>query len=291
MLAFQGAGAHALSVNPAIQDVTVDPGKVETRIISIENDEAVAQTYVVAIQKFLPKGEMGQQEFLDARDTSGLPEWMYVDKPEVTLQPGQKGTLQVAIRVPADAKAGGYYAALFLSRKQLAQEQVAMLPRLGILFFVQVNGALTEKMSLQGFQTDSDATYERLPVGFRATIVNEGNVHLVPSGSIRVKNMFGATVATIPFNADSGRVMPGSSRVLSASWGKENATSGFEFGPYTATLQIEGRGFSQRIESTARFTVFSWRSAVSLVAILGFLVILFFVFKKLVIRSATAKHL
>lgn len=287
VLAFQGMGAHALSVNPAILDVTVDPGTVETRIINIENDEAVAQTYVVAIQKFIPKGETGQQEFLDARDTSGLPEWMYVDKPEITLAPGQKGTMQVAIRVPADAKAGGYYAALFLSRKQLAQEQVAMLPRLGILFFVQVNGALMEKLSLQSFQTDSDKTYDNLPIGFRASILNEGNVHLTPSGSIRIKNMFGATVALIPFNADSARVMPGSERVFTTAWGKGQTP--FAMGPYTATLQLDGRGFSQGVERVVHFTVIPWRSIVNFVVLLGLLMIAFFVFRKIAIVSATAK--
>ncbi len=297
-----GLGASALSVNPAIQDVTIDPGKVETRTISIENDEDVAQTYVIAIQKFIPKGELGQQEFLDQRDTSGLPEWMYVDKPEVTLAPGQKGTIQVAIRVPADAPAGGHYAALFLARKQLAQEQVAMLPRLGILFFVQVNGALTEKLSLQSFQTDTDATYQHLPVGFRASILNEGNVHLMPTGSIRVKNMLGATVALIPVNAEATRVMPGSGRVLMASWtkGKPGNDSGFVqglmqevmhfgIGPYTATLHLEGRGFSQPVESTTSFMVWPWRTAVSLVVLIGLLVALFFAFKKMAIASATAK--
>lgn len=293
--------AHALSVHPAIHDVILDPGKVETRTLSVENDENATQTYVISIQKFIPKGEYGQQEFLDPRDTSGLPEWMFVDKPEITLAPGQKGTIQVAIRPPADAPSGGHYAALFLSRKQSAQEQVAMLPRLGILFFVQINGALTERLALQRFETDSTAVYDHLPVGFRTSIANEGTVHLVPSGSIRVKNMFGATVALIPVNPESSRVMPGSSRVLLASWskGKTVPVTGFiqglmqelmhfGVGPYTATLELEGRGFSQPVESVARFTVWPWRTAVAIVVFLAALVALFITFKKLAIASATA---
>ncbi|MCK9361861.1 hypothetical protein M0Q28_06605 [Patescibacteria group bacterium] len=302
LVMFQGLGASALSVNPAIHDVTIDPGKVETRTITIENDEAIPQTYVVGIQKFIPKGELGQQEFLDPTDTEGLPEWMYVDKPEVTLAPGTQGTIQVAIRVPTNAPAGGYYAALFLSRKQLAQEQVAMLPRLGILFFVQVNGALTEKLSVRSFQTDADVTYEHLPVGFRTSIVNEGNVHLVPSGTIRIKNMLGATVASIPANAESSRVMPGSERVVSTSWSKGKLVEGsgfisglmqelmhFGIGRYSATVRMEGRGFSQPVESTTHFMVWPWRTAVAFVVLVSLLVALFFAFKKLAIASATAK--
>ena len=109
----------------------------------------------------------------------------------------------------------------------------------------------------------------------------------VPSGSIRIKNLFGATVASIPFNVDSARVMPGSERVFNAAWSKDQTA--FAFGPYTATLQLEGRGFGQRVERTAYFTVFSWRSIAGLAAMIGLLVIAFFVFRKIVIASATAK--
>lgn len=293
---------RALSVNPAIQDIVLDPGKVETRTITVENDETVTQTYVISIQKFIPKGELGQQEFLDARDTSGLPEWMYVDKPEITLAPGQSGTIQVAVRPPADAQPGGHYAALFLSRKQSSQEQVAMLPRLGILFFVQMNGALTEKLSLQKFETDFVGTYGHLPVGFRTTILNEGNVHVVPNGEIRVKNMFGATVALVPVNPETARVMPGSNRIVASSWskGKPMPSTGFVqglmqelmhfgIGSYTATLTMEGRGFTQPVERSVSFVVWPWRTTVALGAFVILLVALFFAFKKLAIASATAK--
>lgn len=294
--------AHALSVNPAVQDVVIAPGAVETRTITIENDESITQTYVVTIQKFIPKGEYGQQEFLEPSDTSGLPEWMFVDKPEVTLAPGRSTTLQVALRVPEQAQSGGHYAALFLSRKQSTDEQVAMLPRLGILFFVHVQGSVTERLNVSDFSVDASGPYDHLPVGFRTVVTNEGNVHLVPDGMITVRNVFGSTVAKIRLNPDQVRILPGSQRVLSAVWTKGAARSdegfwngltqelsNFAIGPYVATLELDGRVSSQPIERMVSFSVWPWRTGLALLALFAALIFLFVAFKKFVIASATSK--
>jgi hypothetical protein len=292
----------ALSVNPAIHDIEIDPSQTQTLNITLENDEAITQTYVIGIQKFIPQGEFGQQRFLDPSDTSGLPEWMFVERPEVTLEAGRSATLPVTIRIPSDAKSGGYYAALFLSQKQSSNEQVAMLPRIGILFFVRVNGPAIEKLSFNDFAVDSDDAYEHLPVGFRTSLTNEGNVHLAPEGMISVKNMFGSTVAKIQINPDAAKILPDSHRVFLPVWSKGPVASGsgywhgllqelshFAVGPYTATIELSGRGFAGPAEASVTFSVWPWRTGVALLGLTLGLVILFFVFKKLAIMSATAK--
>lgn len=294
--------AHALSVNPAIHDIEIDPGRTEVRNITLRNDETTSETYLITIQKFIPRGEFGQQEFLDPADTSGLPEWMFVDRPEITLAPGQSVNVPVSLRVPADAKSGGYYAALFLSRKQAIDEQVAMLPRIGILFFVRVNGPVIEKIALNDFATDANEAYEHLPVGFRVALTNEGNVHLVPEGQIVVKNVFGSTVAKLNINAESAKILPGSQRVLLSAWSKGRPFEGsgywhglqqelthFAIGPYEASLTLSGSGVQEPIESVVSFSVWPWRTGVAMLGVAAALVLLFFVFKKLAIASATAK--
>ncbi len=296
------AFASALSVNPAIHDVEIDPGQTKISNITLRNDEGGTETYLVTIQKFIPKGEFGQQEFLDPNNTSGLPEWMFGERPEFTLAPGESIQVPGSIRVPSDAQSGGYYAALFLSRKQAVNEQVAMLPRIGILFFVRVNGPVIEKIALTDFAVDGAGSYEHLPVGFRVALTNEGNVHLAPEGSITVKNGLGSTVEKIRLNADSSKILPSSERVLLAAWSKGSASSGsgywhglmqelshFAIGSYTATLELSGRGFASPVESEVTFSVWPWRTGVAILGLVFTLIILFFVFKKLAIASATAK--
>lgn len=292
----------ALSVNPAIEDVSVDPGKTEVRTIAVTNDEQTEQTYTVTLQKFIPKGETGQQEFLPPSDTQGVLEWMFVNKPELTLKPGQTGALQVALRIPDGTKAGGYYAALFLSKRQTPDEQIAMLPRLGILFFVRVNGAVDEHLRMNGVMLDGPGTYEYLPVGFRISVVNEGNVHVIPQGIVRIKNIFGSTVAKLPANPDASRILPASTRQLSTAWMKGNVTPGggffnglrnelmnFAIGPYEATVSFTDQAFTGNASHTVRFSVWPWRILVSIAALFVLFCAGFVLFKKLIIKNATAK--
>ncbi len=294
--------ALALSVNPAIEDLSVNPGKTEVRTIAITNDEQTEQTYAVTLQKFIPKGELGQQEFLPLADTRGVLEWMFVDKPELTLRPGQSGSLHVALRVPEGTKAGGYYAALFLSRRQTAGEKLAVLPRLGILFFVRVNGAVEERLRIGDVSLDGPGNYEYLPVGFRISVVNEGNVHMIPQGTVRITNVFGSTVAKLQANPDASRVLPASTRLFSTAWrkggvipgggffiGLRNELMNFAIGPYEASVSFTDPAFSDLTERTVKFSVWPWRALVSLAALLVFLSVGFVLLKKLIIKNATAK--
>lgn len=297
-----GPFVSALSVHPAIHDVEIDPGATETRSIQVENDGSVTETYVLTIQKFIPRGTLGQQEFLDPADTIGLPEWMFVDRPEFTLAPGQTATLPVTIRIPANAPSGGYYAALFFSRKQTSDEPLAMLPRLGILFFVRVTGPAVERLSLVDFATDVDTRYEHLPIGFRVLLANEGNVHLVPQGVVTVKNMFGSTVARLRVNPEASKILPSSERAFTLAWTKGAMSDGegfwqglmrewsqFAIGRYRATLALEGAGFDMTVEETIEFSVWPWRTGVALVGGLIALILFYFVFKRVVLARATSK--
>ncbi len=301
-IALRAQPVLALSAHPALYDVEIEPGQTETRTVTIVNDTRSAETYLLTIQKFIPQGELGQQRFLDPSDTAGLPEWMFVDRPQVTLAPGQALPLPVTIRVPENAQAGGYYAALFLSRSPSVGEELAMLPRVGLLFFVRVKGPAVERLTLEDFGPDADGPYERLPVGFRVSLLNQGNVHLVPEGTITVKNMFGATVARLPVNPGSGRILPDSRRVYTAAWAKGESSEGsgywhgllqelshFAVGRYRAKLELSGPGFATPVLSEVEFSVWPWRTGVALGGLSAALLLLFFVFKRLAIRSATAK--
>lgn len=278
---FLASPVLALSVSPAIVDVSVDPGKTETQSLTITNDERTSQTYFVTIQKFLPKGERGQQEFLPPSDTEGLPEWMYVDKAEVTLEPGQSTRLQVAIRVPSDARAGGHYAALFLTKRQPTGEQVAMLPRLGILFFVHVSGQMVEKLRVVDVSLDQVGLYSGLPVGFRVTIQNEGMTDETPKANVTIKNVFGMTSASFETSLD--RVLPSSRRTSLIIWG-----DGFALGPYTATISFSGKGFDGTVERTLTFSVWPWSLLMIGPGVLFALIVGFFILKKIIIKNATA---
>jgi hypothetical protein len=60
-------------------------------------------------------------------------------------------------------------------------------------------------------------TYEFLPVTLSVRLHNDGNVHLLPGGSIYIKRG-SKQVAVLPFNSQHGSILPNSYRIYTSSW-------------------------------------------------------------------------
>lgn len=265
---------QAISVGPAIIDVSVDAGQQTDFSILVTNEEQQALSFALTIQKFIPQGESGQTFFLPASDTSGLPDWLYLEAPTLTLRPGESRRLPVSLRVPNDAAPGGHYAAIFLTQTSLdtaAGQNVSAIPRIGVLVFATVNGSLVERIALRDANVDQ-ADGSRLPVRFSALIENQGNVHVQPKLQIQIVNVFGKAVATIDANTDEGRILPGSKRMYQAEWAKARVDEGEGFfhglqqewrnwglGWYEARIQAASR-VGEAGEMRVRFQVWPWRT-------------------------------
>lgn len=271
--------ALAFEISPAILDVAVNPGSGEQKFIHLVNDEKQTVTYLVTVQKFIPSGENGQQEFLPPSDTSGLPDWTFVDAPNVTLKPGEAINFPVSFRIPANASAGTYTEAVFFSlAPQPGQGNVATTPRIGALVFLTVNGTVVEKQVLDSFSSDKDS-YHKLPVSFTLRVRNDGNTVEVPTGTITIRNLFGQVSHTIPVNAEGSRVLPGSTRYLNAAWDQA-----WGFGPYTATLAMDKTNPPE-----ASLRIFVWPLKGMAIAFGGLLLLIagYFGLKRLIIYRAT----
>src|SRR5665811_1832856 len=70
--------------------------------------------------------------------------------------------------------------------------------------------------------------YNEKPDGFEIAFKNTGNVHLVPYGTITIKNMFGKVIQTLP--VDAYFVLPDSTRYREIMWTKD-----FSIGPVSYT--------------------------------------------------------
>jgi hypothetical protein len=160
-----------------------------------------------------------------------------------------------------------------------------MLPRLGVLFFVRVNGPVQERLSLKNFVLDQTGSYRDLPVGFRISVANEGSVHAIPRGIIEVTNVFGVKVAALDANQDDSRVLPGSTRVLSSSW-RDEVGSWFVIGPHTATVKMNGAGFIGGEERSVSFSVWPVRGLGIFFGSIAVLIIAFFILRKMLVHGA-----
>lgn len=203
--------AKGVTLSPPKFEFEISPGESVTGEIKIVNDEENALTLTTSVQDFVAGGETGTPQFIDPEDNDAsisLGKWVTVAEPQVTIEPGEKKSVQFTITAPANAEPGGHYGTIFFAPPG-GGGQLSVVQQIGALVLVRVKGEVKEIGSLETFgtytlaQDDSfdNATekgfYETPPVDFIVRYKNDGNVHLKPNGRIEIYNTLGQKLEKI----------------------------------------------------------------------------------------------
>ncbi len=266
--------SEALSVTPAIRELTLTPGESKTAAVELNNDSADSITLTAEVVNFTAKGETGEPQYLDTPAT-GVATWMKVNPEKIVLTPGQKAEVAVTFTTPANASAGGHYAGVLFNFSQTADNiqsgQVSIQSKIGVPFLVTVKGSYVQKGEIVTFSTNKES-YTAGPVAFNLRYKNTGEVHLKPAGTITISNMFGKVVKTIKVNQDGGAVLPGSVRKFVVdNWDDV----GNSIGQYKATITLTSGTVEN--QATVNFWVYSTMGIVYAVVVLLVIIILIFV--------------
>ncbi|HJV32759.1 MAG TPA: hypothetical protein VJ694_01910 [Patescibacteria group bacterium] len=287
--------ASALTFSPPTFDFSANPGDTLNDAVRLYNDGPEPVTLRIEALNFTSKAgdeTSGVPEFYPAdevRDGHGLAPWITFINKEIVLQPGERGSAFFEIKVPSDAGPGSYFgAAVVTSVTPQAGQGVGVIGNTAILLLLKVNGDVVEKADLTSF-TVSPKVSDSLPMKFEARIQNSGSVHLRPFGDIKIRDVFGRTVAVVPINRlEFKSVLPGGARRYSTEWIRKELPEGastwerqvknFAFGPYTAELSMEYGLRREVLTARARFWVFPWLAiaagaaaiAAALLLIVGF---------------------
>jgi hypothetical protein len=273
-LLFPGA-ASALTFSPPTFDFSANPGDVIADAIRLHNEGSEAVTLKVEAVNFTSqRGDetSGVPEFYPAseiRDGRGLAPWISFVNPELSIKPGERGSVFFEIKVPSDAGPGSYFgAAVVTSLAPSAGEGVGVIGNTAILIMLKVNGDATEEARLTSFSARPKLAAS-LPATFEARIENAGTTHLRPYGDVRIRNAFGKIVAVVPINRlEYKSVLPGGARRYQADWAKaelsedasmwERQVRNFAFGRYTAELEMEYGLRKEKLAAAATFWVVPW---------------------------------
>jgi len=288
--------ASALTFSPPTFDFSANPGDTINDAVRMHNEGTEAVTLRVEAVNFASKpGDetSGIPEFFPSAEVRGgreLAPWITFINKELTLQPGERGSMFFEIKVPEDAGPGSYFgAAVITSLSPQADQGVSIIGNTAVLIMLKVNGDAVEEATLTSFEAAPKFS-SSLPATFEARVENSGTVHLRPLGEVTIRDMFGKAVAVVPVNRlEYKSVLPGSARRFSASWIRqelpedaslwERQSKNFAFGPYTAELTMEYGQQKKVLTASARFWVFPWLVilaalavlAAALAAIIGFL--------------------
>lgn len=259
--------AHALSLAPSIVEARANPGETANFSITVKNDEQSPLSVYPALQKFLPRGTEGQQQFLPITDQAGLPSWTFVGVNQRVLQPGESTVVPVQVRVPSDAPQGGMYEALFFSGQPPIGErsQVGIRSRIGALILFTVGSATTSELAVSEWRLLEPVTHS-LRGSVYIELKNTGRTHITPQGEVVIRGMFGNEVARLPLNPMNARVLPSSERQFTVAFGGSDLTgaqsgvgaelSAFGLGRYT--ISLEGVTGLSVPPATITFMVWPW---------------------------------
>ena len=270
---------HALTVSPVMFEFDIAKGASKQDKIRLWNETNEPQTYEVVVRNFVPRGEEGEQEYIEEEAPTGLASWVAVDRQSVTLAPDALTELSFAVRVPDAAEPGGHYAAIFLTNGPArGSGSVGVSSRIGVLLLVNVPGEIREEAQLESFRLlDDDRAITRLPANFELRLRNLGSTHLRPQGSVIIRNLIGWEVARLPVNPKESAVLPGSVRRINPVWDKtddgppsggfwtetKNEWRNFALGRYTATVDASYGSKNAKLQKqTISFWVFPWHLAV-----------------------------
>ncbi len=294
------SSVQALSLAPSILEVQANPGETKTVVVSLTNDESEPVRIESTIQKFIPLGTGGQQQFLSPEDISGLPSWTFVGGVAGGLQPGEKQNVTIQIRVPSEAPVGGAYEAVFFSARPLAEVAagtVGLRSKIGALILLTVGDTTRTELAVSDWRLRETGTRPSLSGTAQVTLKNVGRTHTTPKGELVVRNMFGGVVSRVPMNPLNARILPASERAFEISFGSEalpgwwgrlkNELVAFGVGRYELTLE-EVDGLSQA--EPLRMVVLPWRVIGSGALLLLLLVIAFRLYRRYLIKALQAQR-
>jgi hypothetical protein len=293
-----GNVGQALEISPPVVTLTADPG--QTIKASINLRPAINSKLIVSsqINDFVAAGEDGTPKILTDSDEPypySLKTWVN-QIPEMTLNPKEIKTLDVTIKVPADAAPGGYYGVVrFTARPpELEGTGVALSASLGSLLFVRVKGQAKESLDIASFSVNKNgktgSLFESTPIQFSERLKNTGNVFLQPAGQIVVTDMFGKKIGAVNINLPPRNVLPASTRRFDQPFDSSTLGNKRLFGRYKAVLKVTYGDNKQVTTSVITFWVLPYR-LIAVVIVL--LVVIFFVlrhslqrYKRRILRQA-----
>jgi len=237
-----------LTTSPLPISLSALPGSSVTTDLRIQNGNNQTQKIKVSLMKFSAYGESGKPALQDRAPGDDYFDWVSFNPASFDAPSRQWTTVKMTINIPTTAAFGYYYAVVFSPADQNPSGKGnRLLGSTAILVLLDVKSPNARRSAkVVNFSVDHKI-YEFLPVDFSVRLHNDGNVHLLPAGSIYIKRG-SKQVAVLPFNSQHGNILPNSYRIYTSSW-----SDGF---PVYTTKQQAGRVVLDKNDQPER--VLSW---------------------------------
>ena len=271
-----------LTVVPARQELTVDPGEETAVIIKFFNRGEVPVSGILKAADFIVEDKEGTPKLLEPPlvvDTTQISSrfaassWFELPYSKMSIASQDKVLIQTKVKVPVDARPGGRYVALYFQTGGSVDEatgsprEVASptTTKIAGLVYLRVNGPITEGAVLSRFMAPEFSEYG--PVKIESEILNRGDYHIRPKGIITVTDLLGRLVGQSVLEEQN--IFPDASRTYESKLGKK-----WMLGRFKANLSSVYGENKSYIMKTIYFWVFPWKETTVIVLTFVILIIL-----------------
>jgi hypothetical protein len=263
-----------LTVAPARQEITVNPGEGSAVNIRFYNFSEAPVSGLVRIADFIVDNSQGAPRIIeDINQVSprfSAQTWLNIPYDQITIAANDKVSLQAKINVPLDARPGGRYVAVYFEPTTAIPQAIGaekeagtgVTSRIASLIYIKVAGPTEEKALISRFF--APGFFEYGPVKVDTQILNRGDYHVRPRGVITMTNVFGSPVDQT--NIREENIFPDVVRNYENFLGKKWLMGKYKLN-FTASY---GEG-GQILEAFTYVWVFPWR--VALAVILTFIIL------------------
>lgn len=247
------------AIPPRAEDLIADPGEVITRQIKVRNMGNAEMDFEAKLLDFLVQDREGTPVFLDdelseADNRWALSQWVNVSPFRFVIKPGEIKELDLVITVPEDALAGGHYAAVIYqpTGSRIGEEGSAtkVIPSVATLLYLTVSGDITEEAFVK--RMDIPKLSEFGPIKIISEITNLSDIHIKPSGVIKIYNLFNKLSTSLQL--DEYNIFPSRSRIYENIWEQK-----WLLGRYKAELEGAYGSQGQTLLAIAYFWVIPYR--------------------------------
>ena len=212
-----------VTITPAFQRLEIgsEQPKLEGSF-TVQNNAATPATFELSTVNMGTLDETGGLIFSglpqDYQNKYGLAEWIELPKNSIVVAPHKVATVSFNIKNEASLSPGGHYGAIIVKQdaNKTSDKQVTISPQAASLLFLLKRGGETYGLSLSSIK--ANYSIWSLPTKVEMPFKNEGNVHVVPSGIVRLKNTFGDEIAKAVINPESSIILPERRRKLGANF-------------------------------------------------------------------------
>ena len=278
--------AISISVLPAQQRLTLEPGETKTAEVTVVNSGNVEYEVKVYATPYTVSEDYTSNVFEgDTLPFSQIWRWISFDGKDTNdlfvLEPGTRKTIEFTIDVPESVPAGGQYAGIMAEVAPPTDATgIVSIRRVASLLYTNINGETIDKGEVtnriwQSFHSNGD-------IKTSLTVKNLGNTDFAVENHLIVDNLFGRRVDEIIEPAKV--ILPDTSRIFELNWESKSP-----IGIYRLTQQT--KFLDQTITETKLIFILPvWFIILALAVLIILIVIIINIIKKKKRRGRSISH-